>query len=378
MRPRILHLYKDYYPPVRGGIEQTINLMANGLKDDFDVSVLVCCGNSAPGEEDIDGIRVIRSSEIMRIASAPISTSYISMLRKELQQTDLIHLHHPNPTNDLALAMCGNHNKPMVMTYHSDIVRQKISKYFIAPFLSRSMNRCSIIMPTSPDYVESSKWLQHYQNKLEVVPLGIHTQDFLETKASSVHTRDYKKLAQNRRIISFNGRLRYYKGLPWAINAMKHVNNATFMIAGDGPIRNELEELAVAAGVTDRVIFLGNVTHEELVGLLHASDVFCMPSHLRSEALGISMIEAMTCGLPIVSCDVPSGVRFVNVDGVTGIRVPPCNALALADAFNKLLSDEGLRLRTGQNAAERARGIFSAEEMNRHLRSVYCTVLNIN
>ena len=183
-------------------------------------------------------------------------------------------------------------------------------------------------------------------------------------------------MARSRKIISFNGRLRYYKGLPYAINAMSNVDNAIFLIAGDGSIRRDLEDLVTERNLTDRIIFLGDVSHDELVGLLHASDIFCMPSHLRSEALGISMIEAMSCGLPIVSCDVKSGVRFVNPHEETGLRVQPADADALANALNTLIASDNMRLSYGTAARDRAKTIFSAQQMNRHLREVYHKVLS--
>ena len=178
MPQKILHLYKDYYPPVRGGIEQTINLMANGQKDEFDVSVLVCCGHEVPGIYDINGIRVIRAPEIGRYSSAPLSPGFVKSLDKELQSVDLVHLHHPNPTSDIALAITGLHGKKAVMTYHSDIIRQRFSKFVVSPFLHMSMRQCSVIMPTSPDYIESSSVLKRFRSKLEVVPLGIELEHF--------------------------------------------------------------------------------------------------------------------------------------------------------------------------------------------------------
>ncbi|MDD4279477.1 MAG: glycosyltransferase [Candidatus Sumerlaeales bacterium] len=378
MKPRILHLYKDYYPPVFGGIEQTINRMANGLKNDFDVSVLVCAGAEKRGIVDIDGVRVIRTKEMGRFASAPLSTDFIRMLLKEIKSADLIHLHHPNPTSDFALALSGFHSKPAVMTYHSDIVRQKFSRILVAPFLRHSMDHCSVIMPTSPDYAESSQWLQKYKHKLEVIPLGINIDEWQETAESRVFSESIRQQANGRHIICFNGRLRYYKGLPWLIEAMKSIPDIILFISGDGPMRPEIENQIATLSLSDSVRLIGSLSHSDLVGLLHASELFCMPSHLRSEALGISMIEAMACHLPIVSCDIPTGVRYVNIDGKTGLRVPPSNAAALADAIRRITQDTALAKQFAIAAHKRATEFFSEDVMNRHLEQVYVKALHIN
>ncbi len=378
MKPRILHLYKDYYPPVLGGIEETINVMANGLSDQFDQTVLVCSGNKQYRSTQENGVHVHYAAECARLASTPVSFSYISKLRELIRNCDIVHLHHPNPLGDLALMLSLNRHIPVVMTYHSDIVRQKYLKLVISPLQYLTMKRCAVIMPTSPNYIESSRWLQKFRNKLEIVSLGIRLEEFRETELSRKYTRTLLDKAQGRRIICFNGRLRYYKGLPWLLDAMTNVSNAVLFISGDGPMRQSLEEQIQKLKLYDRVHLLGTLSHDELVGLLHAADVFCMPSHLRAEALGLSIIEAMTCGLPIVSCDIPTGVKFVNVDNVTGLVVPPCDSAAIAAALTAILNNEKQRQSMSSAAKERANRLFSADIMNRHIAQVYSKVLMLN
>ena len=111
------------------------------------------------------------------------------------------------------------------------------------------------------------------------------------------------------------------------------------------------------------------------VALLNAATVFCLPSHQRSEAFGLCQIEAMTCGLPVVSTDLPTGVPEVNRDGESGLIVPPADPTALADALRRLLNDEALRLELGEGGRRRAQELFTARRMADRVAEVYRSVL---
>ncbi len=364
-RPRILHVYKDYFPPVLGGIEITINRMARGTLDEFDPRVLVCAGASPPGDAEIDGVRVTRVPERGRFSSAPFSPAFPAALRRAARDADLIHLHHPNPTGDIALAL-ARPPCPVVMTYHSDIVRQRFTRLLFGPVQERTMRACRLIMPTSPSYVESSPWLRRHRDRCRVVPLGIDLARFDAT--DDVRRRAAEIRARWKRpVVLFIGRLRYYKGLDFLVEAAAGLP-AEVLLGGTGP---QDEHLRTLAGGLDNVHFLGDLSDDELVAHLHAADVFCMPSHLRSEAFGLSMVEAMACGVPVISTDIPTGVPFVNRDGESGLNVEAASAPALRAALDTLLSDPETRARLGEGARRRANELFSAERMCAGVKSVY-------
>ena len=373
MRPRILHVYKDYYPPVVGGIERTIHLMAQGTRDEFDVRVLVNSGSRRTWTEELDGVRVTRVAEWGRVASAPISPAFVRALRREAADADLLHFHHPNPTGDVA-CLLTRPAAPIVMTYHSDVVRQRAAMVIYGRIQERMMRACRVIMPTSPYYIESSPWLRRHRDRCRVLPLGIDVSRLDPTPEIRERAADIRSRYPGP-LIAFVGRLRYYKGLHYLIRAMKDVD-ATLLAVGRGADLPRLQAEAASQDVAERCRFLGDLPEPEMVAVLHAADVFCLPSHLRSEAFGLSQVEAMACGLPVVSCRLPTGVPFVNQDGVTGLTVPPASSEALASALNRLLTDQELRLRMGAAAAERARSLFSAERMCRDLKEVYREVLS--
>ncbi len=371
-KPKILHVYKDYYPPVRGGIEQTINIMARRSVNDFDVTVLVCAGPLPEGEEIIEGVRVVRIKEWRRIWSAPLSRRFAHSLAQLAAKADLLHFHHPNPTGDIAYLLSGLH-KPFVITYHSDIVRQRAAIVVYGVIQEMMMRRANVVMPTSPNYIESSVWLRRHRAKCRVVPLGIELDRFARTKEIEKAASDIRA-RRGSPLVIFVGRLRYYKGLHFLVEAMRDVDGH-LLIVGTGPEEDRLRAQTLRAGLETRIHFLGDLDDEQLVAHLHAADVFCLPSHLRSEAFGICQIEAMACGLPVVSTDLKTGVPFVNKHGETGFVVPPADPRALACALNRLLKDEELRATFSKQARLRAQSLFSAEKMCSLLHEVYWDVL---
>lgn len=371
-RPRILHVYKDYYPPVLGGIENTINLMAHGTKDQFDVTVLVCSGGRTRVDELLDGIRVVRVPELGRFASAPFSPAFPGELRRLARNADLLHFHHPNPTGDIA-CLLARPAAPIVMTYHSDVVRQKKAMLIYGPIQERMMRRCKVIMPTSPNYMQSSPWLQRHAEKCVVLPLGIDLSRFQNTDQVTARAAEIRaRYASPITIVV--ARLRYYKGLEFLLRAMPSVPG-TLLIIGTGPEQPRLAQIISGLNLTSRVHLLGDLPDAEVVHHLYAADAFCMPSHLRSEAFGLSQIEAMACGLPVVSTNIASGVPFVNQHELTGFSVRPESPAALSEALNRLYSDYTLRTEMAHAACQRAHTLFTAQRMCADLKQVYSRVL---
>jgi rhamnosyl/mannosyltransferase len=273
---------------------------------------------------------------------------------------------------DLAYLLSGV-RAPLVLTYHADIVRQRTLLPFYRPVLLRLFSRVQRIIATSPDYIASSSFLARYRLRCTVIPFGVDLKALLlrDGEAAAVHRL---RSEHGSRLILFVGVLRYYKGLDVLLRAMSKVDGY-LMVVGRGSERKALEAMADHLGVSGRVSFLGEISESGLRILLHACEVFTMPSIDRCEAFGIAQLEAMACGKPAVSSDLPTGVRFVNQDKVTGILVPPGDPETLADALNLLLDDPGLRARYGCTARERIEREFTAERMIARTLNVYREVL---
>jgi len=174
-----------------------------------------------------------------------------------------------------------------------------------------------------------------------------------------------------RSLILTPARLDEQKGHKYLLKAAAMVPEAVFVLAGDGPVRAELEEQARALGVADRVVFLGY--REDIPALLAACDLFVLPSLF--EGYPLSVMEAAAAQKPIVATAV-GGTDEAIRHGETGLLVPPADPAALAKAIRTLLSEPALAARLA--AAARARAAeFSAETMCKQTFEIYDEVLSL-
>ena len=159
---KVLQVYKDYFPPVRGGIEGHINLLANGLKENgVDVDVLVSNTSSHLEKENIDGIPVTKVPQIGRYASASLNMNFSYWINKLGEKADILHFHFPNPTAEISYLISGL-NRKIVVTYHSDIIRQARLLKIYSPFLKQFLKRADDIIITSPNYLQTSPYLADF------------------------------------------------------------------------------------------------------------------------------------------------------------------------------------------------------------------------
>lgn len=371
MRRSVLHIYKDYYPPVYGGIEKTVSLLAMGVRDEYDVRVLVTNRGLKTEIERREGIEIVKAGSFGRFASAPLSPNFPHLLRR--YDADILHFHCPNPTGDVAYFLASPRGK-VVVTYHSDVVRQWWAMCFYGPILKRFLRRAEAILPTSPNYIRSSPYLSRVAEKCHVVPLGIPIGSYVRTQERETAARDIRQRYEGA-IVIFVGKLRYYKGLHFLLEAMKQID-AHLLLIGTGPQRKALEAMCKRLGIEEKVAFLGELSDEEVIRHLYAADLFCLPSHLRSEAYGICQIEAMACGLPVVSTNLDTGVPFVNQHEVTGLVVPPASPRHLAEAIRILLEDDTLRREIGERARRRATEEFDSNLMVQRVKTIYEQLLS--
>jgi glycosyltransferase involved in cell wall biosynthesis len=358
---RVLQIGTFYPPTRRGGVENYLQQLCTGLKDFVDVQVLVSNRTRKTTCEMVDGVKVCRVGMWAFVARAPISPAMALAIRRI--PADIIHFHHPNPVAMLAYLMSG-HTGKLIISYHSDIVRQKVLKKMTEPILSLAFQRCKAFIASSSNYVESSAVLRKYRHRCRVIPFGISS-DFAPIDQRAV---DEIRRLHGPRVVLSVGRLVYYKGFEFLIRAMSTVR-AKLLIVGVGPLRPKLEEEVHRLGVRERVSLLGQV--EQLAPYYHAADVFVLPSVARSEAFGIVQLEAMACGKPIVNTSLDSGVPAVSLDGVTGLTVAPRDSRALADAINTLLEQDELRARFGEAGRLRVKSEFNLESMIHRTLDLY-------
>jgi rhamnosyl/mannosyltransferase len=366
-RLKVLQVGK-FYPPHMGGIETHLQALCGGLRHSVDLRVIVASDNRSAIEETVNGVMVSRVPTKLTLASTPLCPGIISKIRRSY--ADIVQIHLPNPTAVLAYLASG-HKGHLVVTYHSDTVRQRILGAAFEPFLHAALRRSSAIIATSPDYRRSSAVLSRYLDRCHVIPYGIALEQFEQCDPAAVAC--VRERYGDRLIISV-GRLVYYKGFEYLIRAMTEIRGK-LLIIGDGPLRARLQELSSSLGLGEKVVFAGEVQNERVVPYYHASDVFALASVARSEAFGIVQIEAMAAGLPVVNTQLDSGVPFVSLHGQTGLTVPPANPQALAVAINRLLDDQTLRRSLGNAGRIRARQEFSLATMMARTMTLYETIV---
>lgn len=360
-RLRVLHVGK-FYPPHHGGMETHVQTLCEELRRDVDVQVLVASDDRRTVRETINGVPVTRIGTKAMVASASVNPGMARAIREA--RADVVHFHHPNPTGVLSYLASGWRG-PLVVTYHSDIVRQRVLGAVFSPILHRFLRGAHAILATSPDYAASSPVLRKHRERVRIIPFGIRAEQFETADPAAV---EEIRAQYGPRIVLGVGRLVYYKGFDYLLRAMERVD-ARLVILGDGPLRADLEARAAELGIGDRVAFPGQVP--ELAPWYHAAEVFVLPAIARSEAFGLVQLEAMAAGTPVVNTRLDSGVPFVSRDGESGLTVPPEDTDALAAALDRLLGDDALRARLGEGGRARVRGELSLERMVRDTLDVY-------
>lgn len=195
---------------------------------------------------------------------------------------------------------------------------------------------------------------------LEVIPMGVDLEGSFTPAPGPA--------AQRTRTILFVGRLVEKKGLRFLLEAFGRIQDEQLgqgeqhpwelHVVGSGPLRAELERLALRLGVAARVRFLGGVENRRLPDLYRRAAMAVFPFVVGSdgdrEGFGLVLVEALGCGCPVIAGDVPA-VRDTITHGETGLLVPPGDAAALAVAIRRLIADPDLGRRLAQAGRERVR-----------------------
>lgn len=311
-----------------------------------------------------------RFQRTFEIASCGVSISGVGGFRRLARWADIIHYHFPWPFGDF-LHVVGQISRPSVVTYHSDIVRQRTLKAFYSPLMRHFLGSVNSIVATSPNYFATSDVLSRYAEKVEVIPIGLERRTHPEVSAQTLGAM---RARVGEGFFLFVGMLRYYKGLHILLDAI-HGTSLRAVIAGAGPIEGELRAHARSLGLAN-VHFLGSVSDEEKLALIHLSRAIVFPSYLRAEAFGVTLLEGAMYGKPLISTEIGTGTSYVNIDGQTGYVVPPADRKRLRDAMLKLDGDHMLARRMGKAAEERYERLFTGRQMGGKYAELYDRVAN--
>jgi len=366
---RILQVNK-LYAPVVGGVETVVRDIAEGLTPYTDMQVLVCQSKGRRTHEFFNGVEVTRANSLGTLLSMPLSLDFFRQYKRVSQEANIVQLHFPFPLADLAVWLFGCKGK-LVVWWHSDIVRQKVLLKLLKPLIHRTLKRADSIIVASNETLSSSKFLPAYEHKCTIIPFGL---DF-EAYKNIANENFLITNAPHSKKLLFVGRLVYYKGVDLLIKAMKSVENAELFIVGNGALEEHLKSEAKVIGITTKVHFLGTLPREQLLSAYNSCDCLIFPSCASSETFGLTQLEAMYYAKPVINTNLPTAVPWVSVHEETGLTVPVGDVKSLANAINRLVYDDNLREKLGQNASRRVRELFDRRDMLDKLYNHYQNLL---
>ena len=367
---KVLHFFKTYYPDSMGGIEQVIFQIAEGTRaQGIDSEVLYLSDRGAARNERVANHLTHRSKLDLHLASTGFSLSALKDFAELARQADVVHYHFPWPYMDL-VHFLARLNKPTVVSYHSDIVKQKWLLKLYQPLMHRFFSSVDRVVASSPNYAAHSPVLTRFHDKVSIIPYGLDRATYPQASVSKLA---YWRERLGERFFLFVGALRYYKGLDYLLQAAK-INGLPVVIMGGGFLEGELKQQAADLGLGN-VHFLGGLADEDKAALLELCYGFVFPSHLRSESFGISLLEAAMFGKPLISCEMGSGTTFINLADQTGLVVPPRDAPALAHAMQRLWDDPTMAQTMGAKALERYEAVFTAPAMAAAYADLYRSLL---
>ncbi len=367
--PRVLQIYRDYFTEVPGGIERHVRELAWGIPPECDVEVLASARAMKPSRFQDGPATVHLVAELARPGGIPFWRGAGRVFKEG--NYDLVHLHVPNPTGEYLHSMFGK-SVPSVVTYHADVHRNPRFASIYMRHLNKTLARSRRIIVSSNELVASSPVLSEVAaatpDRIQVVPFGVDTARFAPGETDG--SRAFRAAWSERPTVLFLGRLRHYKGLDYLVRAVEKLDDVGLVVAGDGPGRDRL-----VAGATERLgerfRHIPEVTEDDLPHLYRAADVFCLPSTKPAETFGISVLEAMSSGLPVITTELGTATSTINISGTTGLVVPPSDHDALADAIASLTSDRQRRDEMGAAARARVLDRFDREGMFDAIRAIY-------
>ena len=372
---KVLHIYRTYFPDPPGGLQEAIKQICLSVAPlGVESKVFTLSPDPNPRSIQLEEGEVLREKSIINIASCDIGgVRSFQKFRELVEWCDIVQLHFPWPFADLLNFMIPK-DKPTLMTYHSDVVRQKFLGKLYNPLMNRTLRSMDCIVATSQNYVDSSPVLsrEEFRSKTKVAPLCL--KDRVITVGSSGRNEVLAKygLEEGNYILAL-GVLRYYKGFHTLIEAAKYLNT-TVVIAGSGPesesLKFQFEKLKL-----NNVVFTGQVEEDEKHVLIQNSILLTLPSHLRSEAFGVVLIEALMHSKPLVTCDIGTGTSFVNKHQETGLVVEPGNPKALALAINSIVSDTDILREYQSSARKRYENFFSSQAVSQQYMNIYHSIL---
>jgi rhamnosyl/mannosyltransferase len=376
-----------------GGIETHVQTLARAQAK-LGTQVSVLCVNGLDREkcqsirtktiQELDkNVRVTGLGRLWSFARLDLCPEIFEKLKQLVNEPNsIIHLHTPNPTMliawSIAWGIAWATRRPraaLVITHHSDIIKQRFLKYALRPIEYLVYSQASCILTTSSQYIEGSKFLRAFKNNTKALPLGLDCSGYIQPTEAALSFSNSLQEKCSSPIWLIVGRLAYYKAIHIAIEALALVPG-TLIVIGSGPLEEKLKSKAKQLGLSERIVWHGRASADELTGAYYAATALWFPSNVRSEGFGLVQVEAMASGCPVINADIPgSGVAWVSRHEKEGLTVPINDPVALAQAAKRLLDEPNLRERFSVASCARARREFDHMTMAQRSLEVYAQAL---
>jgi glycosyltransferase involved in cell wall biosynthesis len=371
----VMHVYRTYFPDPPGGLQEAIRqiALATGMQGVAN-TIFTLSPQPDPNILLRPEARIARSRSWIAPASCDIGGIAAFKAFADLaREVDVLHYLFPWPFSDV-LGTVTRPDTPAVLTYVSDVVRQRWLGAVYAPMMWHTLRKMQVIVANSPAYARTSPILSHpdIRDKVRIIPLGIEESSYPKEGDEAVFDRI--GVEADEPYFLFVGVLRYYKGINFLVRAAKGLG-AKVVIAGSGPEGARLQAL-VTETEADNVVLAGQVTDEEKVALLKRCRALVLPSHLRSEAFGMVLVEAALFARPLISCEIGTGTSYINQHEETGFVVEPESPEALTSAMHALLLDERLAAHLGVAARLRYEKLFSGVALGQAYAGLFSEIAN--
>ncbi len=364
-------LFTEIYHPVVNGVVASVEALAHGLQRAG--HEVFCFAPQMPGASEGDDA-VVRIPSLPLPARAPYRLTLPLVSRREaravIKSLSIVHVHSPFVTGWMGATYARRYGMPLVYTYHTQLeayahyvpFEQGATRYAASQLTRTFANLAAGVIAPTPAMAARLRELG-VTARIETIPSGIDVALFGSGRRTDA-ARERAGAGPADTLLLSVGRLAREKNIELLFDALARARDPSLRlaIAGDGPIRAELERAASEHGVAGRVRFLGGIPRNDLPDLYAAADAFVMPS--LTETQGLVAAEALAAGALVIAADAPQNRDVV---GTAGLLVPPT-----ADAFAHAFTQVG-RLRDPA-AAELAQQIaqrFSIENQVAATLSLY-------
>ena len=365
---RILQTPVRFYP-YTGGVEKYVfNLSQELINRDHFVKV-VCADEPKSDLTEIDGINVQRLNYIGKISNTNITLGLFFALLKE--NFDIIHTHFPTPWSaDISMIISFLKKKPLILTYHNDVVKTGklgfLTEVYNLVFLKLLLKRSAKILVTQPEYINRSKYLYKYKNKIEVIPNGIDTKIYFQKNINKIPNQIF--------FLSILDKYHTYKGLDCLIKAIKIVKikipNIRLIVGGSGDMVKNYKFLVKKLELEKNIEFRGFIESNKLVDLYNQSELFVLPSTGIQEGFGIVLLEALACGTPVIATNIVGIAKEIK-DNKCGIIIPRNDAKKLAQAIIRIIKNINLQKKMGEKGRMLVEEKYGWEKIAKKVEKIY-------